>query len=228
LTGEPTGTLITTIITNNQRLYNISMKKAAGILIALFMIVSGCFLIFLVCFSFVTVPPDADTPPFFLEIEKVLPGLMVSEESTEGTSSVESDFIAGEKPVFIFVLRIPDISIETRVYEGTSKRVLMSGPGHLRGSAMPGERGNCVISGHRVTFGGPFYRLHKLKPGNRIIVEFKKKRYIYEVKWIKRVKPEEIWVAKFTSTPSITLTTCDPPFSGRYRLVVRGELMDVR
>lgn len=203
------------------------MRKTVGILIAFALVACGFFLLFLTySFSFKSIPPDADPPPFFLQVEKSLPESIEIDESSTDESNKKQKISEIEKPVPIFVLKIPAISLKTQVYEGTTKRVLMSGPGHLKGSAMPGKSGNCVISGHRVTFGGPFYRLDRLHPGDLIIIEHGQKRYLYEVKWVKRVKPDEVWVVKITSTPSVTLTTCDPPFSSRYRLVVRGELID--
>ena len=40
---------------------------------------------------------------------------------------------------------------ELYVIEGDSHRELRRGPGHLVGTALPGEDGNCVIAGHRDT-----------------------------------------------------------------------------
>src|SRR5206468_7299266 len=46
-------------------------------------------------------------------------------------------------------LVIPRLGIDDIVLEGVDDDVLNAGPGHLTGSAFPGERGNAVISAHR-------------------------------------------------------------------------------
>src|SRR5690242_10233325 len=46
-------------------------------------------------------------------------------------------------------LIIPRLDTELYVVEGDSARNLRLGPGHLHGTAMPGDGGNCVIAGHR-------------------------------------------------------------------------------
>ncbi len=57
------------------------------------------------------------------------------------------------------VLSIPDIGLTTVIFEGTSGRVLESGPGHLRDTPLPGQPGVSVIFGRRAAYGGPFSRL---------------------------------------------------------------------
>jgi sortase A len=49
-------------------------------------------------------------------------------------------------------LEIPRLGLSTVVFEGTGQDVLLRGPGHLRGSALPSDTGNMVIAGHRDTF----------------------------------------------------------------------------
>lgn len=122
----------------------------------------------------------------------------------------------------IFKLKIPNLKQTYDVYDGADRDTLMRGPAHIRGTAYPGEPGNVCISGHRVTYGGPFRHIDKLKAGDRLLIQYKGKVYEYQVVWIKRVRPDENWVLTPTTVPSLTLTTCDPPFSARYRLVVRA------
>ncbi len=51
-------------------------------------------------------------------------------------------------------LEMPRLGLDMVVFEGTTDATLQKGPGHLVGTAWPaaGERGNCVIAGHRDTF----------------------------------------------------------------------------
>ena len=65
----------------------------------------------------------------------------------------------------VAVLNIPEIGLNTVVFEGTSGQVLEGGPGHLRDTSLPGQAGTSVIFGRRTGYGGPFSRLPTLRPG---------------------------------------------------------------
>ena len=45
------------------------------------------------------------------------------------------------------------------VIEGVERKDLRKGPGHYPGTALPGQVGNFVVSGHRTTYSAPFNRL---------------------------------------------------------------------
>jgi sortase (surface protein transpeptidase) len=64
------------------------------------------------------------------------------------------------------VMSIPKIGLTTVIFEGTSGRVLESGPGHLRDTPLPGQPGVSVIFGRRAAYGGPFSRLPWLQIGD--------------------------------------------------------------
>ena len=64
------------------------------------------------------------------------------------------------------VLNIPEIGLTTVIFEGTSGRVLESGPGHQRDTPLPGQPGVSVIFGRRTAYGGPFSRLPWVKVGD--------------------------------------------------------------
>ena len=65
-------------------------------------------------------------------------------------------------------LRQPRLGVDQVVLHGASGRVLAFGPGHVVGSARPGEAGNVVISGHRDTH---FRWLADLRPGDWLVLE---------------------------------------------------------
>ena len=90
---------------------------------------------------------------------------------------------------------------------------------------MPGEKGNSVISGHRVTYSRPFYRLDEMKPGDPIFVETPKGRFEYRVSGSEIVRPHEVRVLKPTPGATLTLTTCHPRFSAKRRLVVKATMV---
>lgn len=190
--------------------------------------VLGSFLIFIGFYlSFKRVPPNANPPILYFEFEKLYRDDLSDDKRLEQIKKDDQKISESKasKITKVMELEIPKINLKEPVYEGTSKRILMSGPGHISGTSYPNEKmGNCCISAHRVTFGGPFRKLDRLNQGDEIIIRYKGKKYFYKVIWIKRVKPKDIWVLQQTEIPSITLTTCDPPFSAKYRLIVRGVL----
>jgi LPXTG-site transpeptidase (sortase) family protein len=94
-----------------------------------------------------------------------------------------------------------------------------------------------VIAGHRTTHLAPFWSIEALAPGDRIMLQTRRGTFVYRVEWVKVVLPASLWVSGQTRQPSLTLTTCNPRFSQRQRLVVRavqihgdvrGGLMDHR
>jgi LPXTG-site transpeptidase (sortase) family protein len=103
-------------------------------------------------------------------------------------------------------LVIPHIDLDEIVLEGVGDDELNAGPGHLPGSAFPGERGNAVISAHRDRH---FNHLDLLEAGDTITTESGTIRQ----SWIvvaKRVVDKDA-PALFRSTdPVLTLTTCWP------------------
>jgi sortase A len=118
------------------------------------------------------------------------------------------------------------------VVEGTSVANLKRGPGHIRGTALPGEVGNVVLSGHRTTYGAPFGRLGELRPGDSVVLETRDRWLTYSVTGTRIVAPTAIEVTypvpgKRRATPTerlLTLTTCHPRYSARQRMVVSAVL----
>lgn len=118
------------------------------------------------------------------------------------------------------------------VVQGVERSDLKEGPGHLPGSALPGQLGNVVISGHRTTYGAPFNRLDELQVGDAIVVETRTTWYTYRVTGLSVVAPTAVEVTfpvpgDAGATPTqrlLTLTTCNPKYSAQTRLIVRALL----
>ncbi len=115
--------------------------------------------------------------------------------------------------------------------EGVSLDVLRRGPGHYPDTADPGEDGNFSVSGHRTTYGAPFYNLDELQPGDEIhVIDRNRRKWVYSVIEQRVVAPTALWVVGpdplGLNRPMITLTTCHPRFSASQRLIVFGELVD--
>ncbi|MGW4809019.1 sortase [Kitasatospora sp. NPDC004272] len=69
------------------------------------------------------------------------------------------------------VLDVPALGLRrTVVFEGTTGRDLMRGPGHRRDTVLPGQPGVSVLFGRSTAFGAPFADLTRLKVGDRIDV----------------------------------------------------------
>ncbi|GGS79639.1 class E sortase [Nonomuraea spiralis] len=118
------------------------------------------------------------------------------------------------------------------IVEGVDAEHLKKGPGHYPDSAMPGQIGNFVVSGHRTTYAAPFKELDELERGDEIVVDAREARYTYRVTSQDVVEPTEVDVlAPVPGKPDIrpirayiTLSTCHPEYSAAQRLIVYGVL----
>ncbi|MFE5079243.1 class E sortase [Streptomyces mirabilis] len=142
------------------------------------------------------------------------------------------------------VLSIPRLGLRVPVAEGVGKRdVLNKGyVGHYPHTQQAGQAGNFALAGHRNTHGEPFRYINRLRRGDEIDVETAAGRYVYVVDRtlpqtsandggvIRRVPRSTVRPAYGYSAPGyyITLTTCTPEYTSRYRLVVWGKLTSMR
>lgn len=117
------------------------------------------------------------------------------------------------------------IGLEAVVVKGVGPQDLRRGPGWAPYTDVPGPTGNCGISGHRTTYGAPFRRIDRLRLGDTIVLAGPFTTYVYEVKRVFVVRPDQTEVFATTEEPSLTLTACHPPYSARYRLVVRAVMV---
>lgn len=124
------------------------------------------------------------------------------------------------------VMRVPLIGLEVVVFSGVTPETLQKGPGNMLGTVLPGQPGNAVISGHRTTYGRPFFDIDQLQPGDRIEIETAIGVHVYELREEPFVvAPTDVWVADPREGAWLTLTTCNPKFSARERLIVTAELI---
>lgn len=121
-------------------------------------------------------------------------------------------------------ITIPAAGVDAILVEGVRRDDLKMGPGHMPWTPLPGQPGNAVVSGHRTTYGAPFYDLDLLEPGDEIVVETALGRHVYVVRELVVVDPTGVWVTEDRPGAWLTLTTCHPRFSARERLVVFAEL----
>lgn len=135
----------------------------------------------------------------------------------------------------IAVMTIPRFgeSWQWVVVEGVYLENLREGPGHYPDTAMPGEKGNFAVAGHRTTYGAPFHQIDLLEPGDRVFVDTKESRYVYRITQEPAViVPSETWVVDpvpgASGTPTdrlLTMTSCHPKWSASHRMYATGELV---
>lgn len=103
-------------------------------------------------------------------------------------------------------LLIPRLGLDEIVLEGVDPDVLNAGPGHLPGSAFPGESGNAIISAHRDRH---FARLGGIRVGDTLWTE----SGTHRDSWVvisKRVVEADAPALFRTHSATLTLTTCWP------------------
>ncbi len=81
----------------------------------------------------------------------------------------------------VALLEIKDINVRRVVVEGTHAENLAKGPGHLVGSAIPGQPGTSAILGRSSRYGSAFARLDELKPGQKVTITTAQGEHTYEV-----------------------------------------------
>ena len=165
----------------------------------------------------------------------ILPGS--PEEETPPPEEVDpyTAYLEYANSTFILLgnLKIPRLNVSENLFEGTWGQLIV-GVGHTPGTAMPGQPGNCVISGHRVhaLYSGkqPFRYLDSLIPGDIITIDFDGALHTYEVYIQFIVEKTDLWVLyPLKEEPNaLTLITCDPVIGGNdrpNRLIVRARLI---
>lgn len=135
-------------------------------------------------------------------------------------------------------LIIPKLNVDVPVHFGIPLSEVMpamaDGVAHYRiagASAFPGEIGNLVITGHSagdVYSSNPykyiFSGLERLEDGDLIYVNYNSVRYTYSVYKKEVVEPSNVAALVIdTDKPILTLVTCTPLGTSRYRLLLFAE-----
>jgi len=120
-------------------------------------------------------------------------------------------------------LEIPRLDLSVMVMEGDDARTLKTAVGHLPDTVMPWETGNTAIAGHRDTF---FRPLKDIRTGDEIRLTSHRGEFVYRVRNMRIVSPQDISVLKPTATSVLTLVTCYPFYyvgSAPKRYIVQAE-----
>ena len=130
-------------------------------------------------------------------------------------------------------LRIPLIDLDRLVQQGArgsasldpdaDRALLRNGPVHYGLTPLPGAGEPFAVAGHRTTYGAPFYKIDRLKRGDRIFFDTPYARFRYAVAKTTVVLPNDVSVLRDRGY-SLVLTTCTPPYSASHRLIVWAVL----
>jgi sortase A len=122
-------------------------------------------------------------------------------------------------------LEIPRIGLRTVLVESTSHAALRKGPGHYRGTVLPGIEGTVGIAGHRTTYGAPFRHVDELRAGSRIRLLMPYGRFEYRVTGTRITTPSDASsLRSHAGTDKLVLTACHPLYSAAKRIVVTARL----
>ncbi len=126
-------------------------------------------------------------------------------------------------------LIIDKIGVNAVINEG-GPEALALGVWHLPRTSTPDKGGNTVLSAHRWKYKPPdprtFYDLNKLDIGDKIKVIWQGKEYIYKVRDIFEVTPDQVEVLGPDDKPELTLFTCTPLYSTARRLIIKADLIN--
>ena len=122
------------------------------------------------------------------------------------------------------LLEIPVLGINQVVVKGTSSTDLLSGPGLMPDTALPGTKGNSVIAGRRSTAGAPFANLPALRPGDQVVVVTGLGKFTYRVFAVGTAIAGGADPISPTAQPRLTLVTSDPAVFATGRVYVEAKL----
>ncbi len=153
------------------------------------------------------------------------PGETPPASGSQGSPEKQSQ---STEQVLIGTMEISKISVNMVVVEGTEPAQLAVAIGHVPGTALPGEKGNCSVAGHRSGRGAkPFEELDKLEDGDIVTYTVGGNPYDYAVFKKFVVEAEDIWVLRQNREESVTtIITCEYVAPGvKKRLIVQARLI---
>ena len=98
-----------------------------------------------------------------------------------GLQGVEVPTVAPSFGSPVGIVEIGSLGLQAVVVEGVDSATTRVGPGHVPGTAAPGQPGNAVIVGRRTMFGGTFGDLSSVRVGDDIVVTTTQGQSLYQV-----------------------------------------------
>jgi sortase A len=123
-------------------------------------------------------------------------------------------------------MEIPSLGLKAIFVQGDSPRILRHAVGHISDTALPGDSGNVVLTGHRDTF---FRPLRHIQKGDAITLKTLDGDFQYQVESTAVVPPTDVQVLEPSSERTLTLITCFPFYyvgPAPNRFIVRARQLD--
>lgn len=103
-------------------------------------------------------------------------------------------------------LKIPNLGLTVKVYEGTDSVALAKGAGHFEGTSI--WAGNVCIAGHNRGVNNHFGQIHTLEAGDEIVLTTRLGTRTYTVTSVEKILETDTSDTAATSDNRITLFTC--------------------
>ncbi|RFU67344.1 class D sortase [Peribacillus saganii] len=154
------------------------------------------------------------------------PGTAVNAKKQNSTESVMERKQIKQHNV-VGKISIPKIGLNAMIVPGINQKSLKNAVGWMPSTTLPDEQGNMVLAGHRShTYGKFFNRLGELTKEDVITIRSLSGTYTYKVYQIEVVKPTDVSVIQPTGGKTLTLVTCHPLNSNKYRLIIKAVQED--
>ena len=165
--------------------------------------------------------------------------IVAKQKQAEIKKTLKHDWGKGIDSDAIGLLRVKRFGddFEVPIVKGVDDGALAKGVGWDPNSSKPGQVGNFVIAGHRVTHGEPFAKFPKLKAGDKVVVETRTAIYRYKLRnsgtsvtvdfttsWPLWDVPDPDARGEIATKRVLTMLTCSELFHTRNRSVVIGDL----
>lgn len=166
--------------------------------------------------------------------------IVAKQKQAEIKKSIKIDWGKGIDSEAIGLLRVKRFGqdYEMPIVRGMDAGALARGVGWDTKSAKPGQIGNFVLAGHRVTHGEPFSKFPKLQAGDLAVIETRTGIYTYKMRnsgtsitvdftegWPLWNVPDPDGAGKVAKSETLTLVTCSELFHTRNRSVVIADLV---
>ncbi len=154
----------------------------------------------------------------------------IEQSKFESRSQSSPSQIQDRRPVTdgnpIGEMEIPRLGLEAIFVQGDSPKILRHAVGHVSETALPGDSGNVVLTGHRDTF---FRPLRNIRKGDAITLKTPDGDFQYQVESTAVVPPGDVQVLEPTSERTLTLISCYPFYyvgPAPDRFIVRARQLD--
>ena len=152
-------------------------------------------------------------------VKEEVRNLEIEETQGEINEGNSKELLKNQK--VIGMINIPVIKAKYAIVEGSNRANIAVAIGHMKGTAVLGGEGNCVLAGHNGGIYGKFFKnINQLEKDDEVIVTDQYGDvYSYRVYERLKVKPSDVYVVENLEGKILTLITCQD--NGKSRLVVR-------